>query len=123
MVLLFLPFSLLCRKLHWAQWWVFVGGGIVFGHLTFLFVISIPSAVHDPASLIVAANDIAKNPSLLWNLFWAGETRHYQLGVAFTSGVVMGVFWIIAVPKNSWFLDRGEPVTVPDTTEILDQWD
>lgn len=123
MALIFLPLCLLCRKRAWMHWWVFLGAGLLLGHLTFFIVVWIPTAVQDPATAMAGLNQVISNPSRLRVLLWLGETRHAQLGATITSGVVMGLFWIIAVPRNSWFHRHSEPVAASDTTEVLDLWD
>jgi len=110
--------ALLCRKKNWTAWWVFVGGGIFSGFFAFMIVAAIPDAIKAPALIIDAISKLEKEPSLIRFVFGGGELRHYQLGSTFTSGLVAGLFWLIAVRKNPWFELKKEPVTEQDTIRL-----
>jgi len=103
MVVIVLPIVLLARSKGWASWWMYVLGGFVIGHLTF-FIVSLlmsPDMTHDT---IV---DFYREPTLLINILWAGEIVHYQLGIAFASGIAAGIFWLTGIRNNSWYLPQG----------------
>lgn len=113
MFLVFIPLLLLLKRLHWYSWWNFCAAGVVFGHLSFSLLVSIPSFITKPRTLFDFFSSLVEAPGGLINIFWVPEITHVQLGTTFSAGVMMLCFWVIGVRGNIWVTKQSNTALNP----------
>jgi hypothetical protein len=93
MLVVFAPYSILCRALGRNSIWVYVLGGLVLGFVcpVYLFFLN---------DLLFGSGSGAALRGGPWLVI--PEAWHFQSGAALASSVSLATFWIIAIRNNEW---------------------
>lgn len=94
MLVVFVPYIILCRALHKNSIWVYALGGLVLGFICPFYLLLLKDLLFGSASVAAFKN----GPWLVIPEAW-----HFQSGGALASCVSLVTFWLIAVRNNDWF--------------------
>jgi len=87
-VLIFLPYTIVCKRFGKNSVWVYLFGGLVFGAL-------------GPIVLALVYGLVWERTVVSFEFF--SEYRHFLAASAVASAIVMSVFWLLSVYNNSSF--------------------
>ena len=109
MLVVFLPFILICRAIRRNALWIYVLGGFALGFIA-------PVYVFQFGHVLVGSSDfdsIATGPWLVIPEAW-----HFQSGAAMAASMALVVFWLISVRNNDWFKPRPNLALTPDSQKL-----
>jgi hypothetical protein len=87
-VVIFLPYTIVCKRLGKNSVWVYLFGGLVFGAL-------------GPIVLVLIYGLISEGAVVSFEFFV--EYRHFLAASTMASAIMMTVFWLLSVYNNALF--------------------